>query len=661
MTKEQIEAELRLFKAYSMIYEDYPVYENTCSVEKGILYTESVSDEIKSIADEMYGIKPEQWNTTFHKSFQTVMDTPIEKLIAQQIIHYFTTYGLESIDLYDSDLVYIPYEKLEIPELKDDVALTIIKYMSEKELTNALMTLLTSGIALSRQTVEDVMILSDYIDKERFDDIKNKEIRIALYDNYGIVPKNNMDFLRYVVFKATGSTLYIQNSETIQAIKQADRKNIYDYFYSYIHRQYGYRRLAEIFLRNKNIFLAFKTKSPTNKIEKELNHIINRIRKFAVHYHKPMTTIILDNLYKIKSMEKLDEVTDELIEELNNVTIFREVRILNSLAYTLEIDKEELEKPIVYRVRNGTVFAKDKNKVLVTLYEMIKSHLIDRVMTILDGKTVYIPDNVVYTVPTSEKQFVNNMPEGSYIELPRNNNLVMGVHWSNLDSERIDLDLKMMNLTEHYGWNASYLDGNKDIVFSGDVTDAPKPNGATELFLVKHNRKTNSFIIKLNDFTQSRNEVPFEFIVAKCDDNNVKSNYVINPNDIIIKMNNKFDKVVGRETHASKTLGYVIVEKNVVKVYFKNFQDIKGRVSAPEEVNKNIFKYTDRYSKVQLTLNELLQKCGLEFLDKPYEETIEEVEINGEILYKKVKKSADINLSVDTLTKDSIIKIFEGV
>ena len=39
MTKEQVEAELRLFKAYSQKYEDYPVYENTVSVGKGILYS----------------------------------------------------------------------------------------------------------------------------------------------------------------------------------------------------------------------------------------------------------------------------------------------------------------------------------------------------------------------------------------------------------------------------------------------------------------------------------------------------------------------------------------------------------------------------------------------------------------------------------------------
>ena len=69
MTGEQIEAELRLFKAYSQEYEDYPIYENTSSIESGILYTNTVSEEIKSIAERLYGIKPEELNSTFHKSF----------------------------------------------------------------------------------------------------------------------------------------------------------------------------------------------------------------------------------------------------------------------------------------------------------------------------------------------------------------------------------------------------------------------------------------------------------------------------------------------------------------------------------------------------------------------------------------------------------------
>ena len=417
MTREQIIAELRLFKAYT----DDTVLNglgtaNQKVLDKGLLITESCSNIVLEEAIKMYGIKPEQWNNTFHKSFGTVIDTPIEKLIVQQLIHYFTTYGLEDLGLYDSELVYIPHEKLEIPELDTDIPLIVINKMTERALCDKLMVLVTSGIALSKQTVEDIMVLSDYIDKDRFDEIKNKEIKIALYDKYGVTPKNNMDFLRYVVFKTTNSTLYIQNNEMIKTIKRINKDQAYNLFVNYIERKDGYNKLAEIFQRNKNIFLAFKTPDPITKKDRELNHIINRIRKLSVHNHKPLKTNILDNLYSIKTLKGVEENKDKIKTELDKVTIFREIRIVNGLNYRLQSYQSTLKKSIVYRIRNGKVFAteleKDKSSrsvnALLVLIAVIEAHLIERLSKIFKDKTFYIPENVVYTAPSSEKNFTKN-------------------------------------------------------------------------------------------------------------------------------------------------------------------------------------------------------------------------------------------------------------
>ena len=670
MTKEQIEAELRLFKAYSQVFDDFPVYENTASVDKGILYTATVSEDIKLLAEKMYGIKPEEWNNTFHKSFQTVLDTPIEKLIMQQIVHYFTTYGLESVGAFDSDLVYIPHEKLEIPELEEDIVLTVIKYINENELQEALMTLVTSCIALSKQTVNDVMLLADYIDKTKLDEIKNREIKIAMYDKYNVVPKNNMEFLRFVVYKLTGSTLYIQSNDMIHLIQKADANKKYEYLYNYVRNDDGYKKLAEIYRRNKKIFLAFKVKQPTTKLDKSINQIINKVSKLASIYHKPIKTNILDNLNSLKLVKDIDNYRIEILNELDKVTVFREIRIIDGLRYRLKASIEPTdEDSIVYRIRNGKIFATnfdrlntDKSKrVTQMLIDLIERHLEQRVETCFKDKTVYIPDNVNYVAPTSEKQFVGNFPEGSYVEIPRKSRLVVGVHWKNLDNERIDLDLKMMNLTEHYGWNASYLSDRGDIVFSGDVTDAPSPKGATEVFLITNDVIDNSFLIKLNDFTMSKNEVPFEFFVVEFDNGSLNRDFVVDPNKVVFMTHNSFDKVTGNERHASKTLGYVVVNRTSIKIYFKNFEDVKGRISEPDKVNRNVFNYTDLYSKTQLTLNDLILKCGGKLVSSPNVENLEEVNVDGETLYKKIIRPVDIDLSTDKLTKDSIIKLFQGV
>ena len=55
------------------------------------------------------------------------------------------------------------------------------------------------------------MVLSDYIDKNRFDEISNREIKTALYDKYNIMPRNPEEFLRFLIFKTTGNTLKIQD------------------------------------------------------------------------------------------------------------------------------------------------------------------------------------------------------------------------------------------------------------------------------------------------------------------------------------------------------------------------------------------------------------------------------------------------------------------
>ena len=169
---------LRLFKGYLGEKTDTV---NEKALKYGLLIPNNADEEVVDLAIEMYGKDGEKWNQTFHKDFEIVKNAPIEDLIAQQMIHYITTYGFESLGMYDSDLVYIPREKLEIPELDlENIEFITIKPLTSDELTEKLMTLVTSGIALSEWTVEDVKVLSDFIDKNRFDEVSNREIKTYL-------------------------------------------------------------------------------------------------------------------------------------------------------------------------------------------------------------------------------------------------------------------------------------------------------------------------------------------------------------------------------------------------------------------------------------------------------------------------------------------------
>ena len=173
---------LRLFKGF-LGEKSNSVSEE--GLKYGLLIPSSASEVVVKEAIELYGKDGQKWNQTFHKDFEIVRNAPIEDLIAQQIMHYITTYGFESLGIYREDLVYIPKEKLEIPELDvDNIELITIKPYTSEQLTEKLMGLLTSGIALSEQTVKDVMVLSDFIDKNRFDEIVNREIKTTLSVSY---------------------------------------------------------------------------------------------------------------------------------------------------------------------------------------------------------------------------------------------------------------------------------------------------------------------------------------------------------------------------------------------------------------------------------------------------------------------------------------------
>lgn len=667
MNLQEIIAELRLFKTFTLNDEMNSMKnDKLSSVHKGLIYTRDIPDLIKDEAEKMYGLKPEEWNKTFHKSFQTVLDTPIETLVAQQIIHYFTTYGLEALNLYDSDLVYIPSEKLEIPEIDEDIELQVIRNISELELQEKLMTLLTSGIALSNQTVSDIMVLSDYLNKDDFDSIKNKEIRIALYDKYDIVPKNNMEFLRYVVYKLTNSTLYIQSNDMIHMIKKSDKGLAYDLFTNYVSKNNGYIELAKIFLRNKNIFLAFKVSMPEHNYEKRLNAIINKISKYAHKYHQPLKPNILDTLSSLKSLKDISANEQTIIQELDKITIFREIRIINGLKYKLGATHNENNvNSIVYRIRNGKAFATKFKPLegvrqpvaLQSLINLIYNHLIARLSEKFCDKNIYIPDNVTYMAPSSEKQFLGNIPEGSHISVSRDDNMVIGVHWNNLSNHRVDLDMKLMNKNEHFGWNAAYISNSGDIVFSGDVTDAPLPDGATEAFLIMNSSNTRSFLLTLNDFTQCREEIPFELFIATHPTDICEKNYIVDPNRVKVLLHNKFENTDRTKPTPTINLGYVTINRNSIDIYFKNFETIKGRVNNPDEVNKMVYDYTELYSKTQLTLNELLQDCGANITNSKEIETLKEVVIDGETLYKKLITPVDIDLSLENITKATFVKL----
>ena len=347
------QATLRLFKALPITKKEtkmQPLSFLEKTIRKGFIISPEVianypaNDILIKLIESEIGLTPEQINASFHKSWLKVQEASIEQLVMEQIMHYFTTYGFQSLGVYNDSTVYIPHEQLDIPELTDDLKLVLIKGYTWEELKEKLLKLLQSGIALKEDTMNDIVTVAELVGLtvKEIDSIKNKEVKVQLYDRLNKIPENPTEFLRYVIYKTTKETLLIKNKNLINKIKESDAY-IYPLFLKY-DTENGLAKLSTIFYRFKPLFLAFKK-------DESVKPLINMLRKLEKTNHKPMSEDYLNSITgKIKNNKPLSK--KELLNELSKVNIFRKIRLANALNYRVHDTNA-----ILYKVRNGNGYA----------------------------------------------------------------------------------------------------------------------------------------------------------------------------------------------------------------------------------------------------------------------------------------------------------------
>ena len=551
-----------------------------------------------------------------------VRDTDLLQLVVEQLVHYITTYGYERLGIYNKDTVFIPDEELKLPKLKDGITLTVIKGYTKQELKDKLLGLLSQGIALAEDTVKDVVDIALFVEvnEKEIEQIRNKETRVALYDYLDKIPEDPVEFLRFVVYKATDKTLLIINKETIELIKSKQNIDVLRYFQKY-RQKHGLERLAEIFLRFKPLFLAFKTNT-------RMRTIVNKTRKLAVTYHKPMQSDYLNDVTaKLARGEEINE--KELQTNLNRVNTFRKIR----LAYALNFRTKDVDS-ILYKVRNGKGYATDftfnnKEDAEKTLSVVIDSVVRD-VGENVKGKKIFIPKNIVYALPATEKQFTGDFPSGTYVVIPRD--MIFGVHWGgNIEDNRIDLDLSVITLEgQKVGWDVNYRTEERDILFSGDMTDAQPPDGASELFYVAK-QNSNVLLMLVNYFNyEDKIEVPFKILVAEDRPQDFKRNYTVNPNKVVCVAKSKINC-------RQKVLGIIIVSPKESRFYFSETSIGNSITSHESNYVGQTRKYLFNFYTNTISLNEVLKLAGAELVTE--------------------KEEGVIDLSPETLEKDKIINL----
>lgn len=581
---------LKLFNSVVLKETDKQMFisEQGYIIESGALWAKKeIINFYKHEKLDAYGL-----NKTFHKSWNTVSKSSRVDLLIEQIRHYLSTYGSDF-----EDEIYIPNEVLEVPDVK--VVFKVVKAYPKEVMIQKCLDLLQSGIALKEKTINDLLsILVDELDY-RFtgdENIKNKEAIIKIADIYGVIPNDILEFFRYIIYRATGESLLIKSNEVIDAIKNSNYNPAIQF------ENFGLKRLAEIFNRFKPLFLAFKTKSPKT---------INKISKLSKIYHKPLVSNPLNYVTSIL-LNKEDD-----LHWLDNATPFALFRAI-SACYT----RVQGQNAFAYRVRNGKSFIKTNkvSEVAQVNYDFLMNYCKKRFA--LNGKKFFLPQDVEYALPTSEKMFVGNIPTGSKFF---GEALAVGVYWENKWGAN-DIDLSGLNIAGKVGWNAQYKQGDGGLIYSGDMTDAP--NGAVE-YLYAKNGLNEPTLVNSNVYS-GKGDCEYKIVVGKGD--KIDYNFMMNPNYLFLETK---CQSVQKQT----ILGMLIPEKNRQCFVILNFGAGECRVSGNSDVTITATKALFQQWSNPISLKDIIIAFG------------------GEIVSNI--ENSDYNLSLDNLQKDSFINIFK--
>lgn len=545
------------------------------------------SETLLDIIEGAVGISGEKANAAFHKSWTVVRDSPIEVLVLQQIFHYITTYGFERLGVYSEDTVYIPHEILELPAICEDIPLIVIKAMTAEEILTKIANL-GSGIALAQETLDDIMTIieANAYDSAFVQEITNRELKARLYDFYGLVPSEPVEFLRHLISKLTDESLLIKNDYLVGKIKESNGK-----FLDELLKQ-APDDLASIFFRFKPLFLAMKSISKDKTF-------FNRLRKKANKLHKPLPP---DYLNSITAQIKHGSLgLSALKGKLEKASVFRKIRLAYALQYRLGFSDS-----IVYRIRNGRGWATEfewpgslKEATQVTLDTILDSIVTDIRPSVKD-KTIYIPANIHYALPATEKQFTGYFPTGSYVSVPED--MVVGIHWTNTN-KCVDLDLSVVGESGKIGWDVSYRSEERDILFSGDVTDAPGPQGASELFYLKRGLQ-EAKIVMLNYYNfDSGDEVGVKILVAHKAPKNFGKNYMVDVNNIIASANVNI-------TQKQNILGLIVSMNGKNRFCFANVSIGSSITSTGNEQSRHARKYLVNSLVNSLNFRTILEMAG---------------------------------------------------
>lgn len=442
-------------------------------------------------------------NNPFHATWDKVANADYRQLIVEQVLHYLSTYGREAFGLGAAPVV--PTESFQFPDNQPlpVESLTLVRVV-DADVANDIVEHTLTTVAAPHKN--DMVFYNTYCKNTTLspEKVKSNELRTLLYTMKDMYPEDEDEFIRYLIYRSIGSTLVIKNKKTIKTIKNVMEDEKIARFVLTGFQRANLSDLARNFLRLKPIYLAFKTPAT--------GPYINKIRRLADTYHKPMSDLRAANLSNLFYQGENDKA-EKVIEKMSMREL---IKVYNFVKMNQAYQGKVIE---AYNIRNGKIHLEEgKNRcsgltgqaAMDAMEYALDQELCIRTKDKLADKIFLIPSYIYYSAPVSEKQFIGNIPYGTKFVFPKK--VSLGIFWENYKNERTDLDLHLTTPSGSFGWNASYRGTEREVLYSGDMTDAT--HGAAEAYYANYFKLDEPYILSVNNYTEEP-DVPFKFICTE--------------------------------------------------------------------------------------------------------------------------------------------------
>ena len=552
------------------------------------------------------------FNKHFHRTWAKIADADLDTLVLEQLIHYFSTYGLEA--LVGQAAPMLPAEKF-VPEYmmanvpNKFTVIRVVSYETAKELFEQKITAVQKPNIVETRMIND--ILEYYNNQGDYPKINTKDIPsfevMCMYCMIGgITPSDPQTFLRCVIYLATGSTLIIKNKKTIDEIKRSMSYNLksYDKILE-MFANADLKSLSTIFLRYKPLFLAFKASN-------ELKPTINKIRRLARTNHRPLPDVTVANATKLVKENRLPDVANLI----NKMSLRNVIKLYN---YSLNASSDCTD--VIYNIRNGKTFTTDRaidKKSADTLKGMCMGSIIAKLDQRFKGKKFYIPKTVHYKVPVSEKQMIGSIPYGTTIEPEEKGDaLCISIAWENFEGRRTDIDLHLQSVHGCFGWNSNYRSDDtgsseffcNEVLYSGDMTDAT--NGATETMRVNANSE-NLFLADVNLYSGSE-KCPFKIFLSAGEDFRDRTSGMVD-------ISKALTTPIQLDFREGRSLSFGYMYKGTFTFYGGTLG--RGRIPSQQLYLKALNAIMNR-TRNMLSLNDLIMFGGGTIVTEPEEDAVD--------------------------------------